>query len=51
MPHAFWDFVFDHWSVTLLLPAVLLLMAALAFPTRVMDEREEPNRRCRRSPG
>jgi hypothetical protein len=45
MPYGFWDFVFDHWSVTLLLPGVFLLMAGLAFTTRVMDEREARSRR------
>ncbi len=44
MPHGFWDIVVDHWSVTLL-PAVLRLMAPLAFITRVVDEREERNGR------
>ncbi|MHA6627315.1 hypothetical protein ACU61A_17905 [Pseudonocardia sichuanensis] len=36
-----WEVVLDYWTVTIFLPAVLLLLATLAFITRVMDKKEE----------
>jgi hypothetical protein len=32
-----WDIVLDYWTVTLFLPAVLLLIALLAIITRIAD--------------
>lgn len=40
----FWDFVVDHWSVTILLPTILVVIAALAFVTRMWDRHEERRR-------
>ncbi|MGE3286091.1 MAG: hypothetical protein AB7J32_08310 [Pseudonocardia sp.] len=40
----FWDFVGDHWSVTILLPTILLVIALLAVVTRVWDKREARRR-------
>jgi hypothetical protein len=34
-----WDIVLDYWTVTLFLPAVLLLIALLALITRIADRR------------
>jgi hypothetical protein len=34
-----WDWVLDYWTVTLFLPAVLLLIAMLAVITRIADRR------------
>jgi hypothetical protein len=33
-----WDFVLDYWTVTIFLPSVLLLIALLAFITRIVDK-------------
>ena len=32
-----WDIVLDYWTVTIFLPAVLLLIALLAMITRITD--------------
>jgi hypothetical protein len=37
MDPTFWEIVLDHWTVTIFLPAVLVLIAALAITTRIMD--------------
>lgn len=34
-----WDWVWDYWTVTMFLPAVLLLIAVLAFITRLADRK------------
>ncbi len=34
-----WDIVLDYWTVTLFLPAVLLLIALLAIITRIADRK------------
>jgi hypothetical protein len=34
-----WDIVLDYWTVTIFLPAVLLLIAMLAIITRISDRR------------
>lgn len=34
-----WDIVLDYWTVTIFLPAVLLLIATLAIITRISDRR------------
>jgi hypothetical protein len=36
-----WEFVLDYWTVTLFLPAVLLLIVMLAVITRISDRRSE----------
>ncbi len=36
-----WEIVLDYWTVTLFLPAVLLLIALLAIITRISDRRAE----------
>jgi hypothetical protein len=36
-----WELVLDYWTVVIFLPAVLLLLASLAFITRIMDKKEE----------
>ena len=36
-----WEVVLDYWTVTMFLPAVLLLLASLAFVTSVMDKKAE----------
>jgi hypothetical protein len=36
-----WEVVLDYWTVTMFLPAVLLLLASLAFVTKVMDKKAE----------
>jgi hypothetical protein len=36
-----YEWVLDYWTVTIFLPAVLLLIAALAVVTRIMDKRSE----------
>jgi hypothetical protein len=33
-----WEFVLDYWTVTIFLPTVLLLLAALAVITRLVDK-------------
>ena len=33
-------YIVDHWTVTILLPGLLLLIAVLAWITRRWDERE-----------
>lgn len=40
----FWDFVGNHWSVTILLPTILLVMVTLAVVTRMWDNHEERRR-------
>jgi hypothetical protein len=32
-----WEFILDYWTVTIFLPAVLLLIALLAIMTRIAD--------------
>jgi hypothetical protein len=32
-----WEIVLDYWTVTIFLPAVLLLIALLAMITRITD--------------
>jgi hypothetical protein len=32
-----WEFILDYWTVTIFLPAVLLLIALLAVMTRIAD--------------
>jgi len=44
MDPTFWEIVLDHWTVTIFLPAVLLLIAALAIITRMMDLADEQRR-------
>jgi hypothetical protein len=34
-----YDWIFDYWTVTIFLPTVLLLLAALAIITRISDKR------------
>ena len=34
-----YDWIFDYWTVTIFLPAVLLLLAVLAIITRISDKR------------
>jgi hypothetical protein len=34
-----WDIVLDYWTVTIFLPAVLLLIALLAIITRIADRK------------
>jgi hypothetical protein len=36
-----WEIVLDYWTVTLFLPAVLLLIVMLAVITRISDRRSE----------
>jgi hypothetical protein len=36
-----WEIVLDYWTVTLFLPAVLLLIVLLAVITRISDRRSE----------
>ncbi|HLU59465.1 MAG TPA: hypothetical protein VKZ81_28725 [Pseudonocardia sp.] len=36
-----YDWVFDYWTVTIFLPAVLLLIVALAVITRITDKKSE----------
>lgn len=33
-----WDIVLSHWTVTLFVPAILIVIAALAVITRVVDD-------------
>jgi hypothetical protein len=54
MEPTFWEIVLDHWTVTIFLPAVLLLIAALAITTRIMDladQRRRSDGRGRRPSG
>lgn len=44
MSRAFWDAVTNYWSILVLLPAVLLLMAVLAAITRYWDDRSSRRR-------
>lgn len=44
MDPTFWEIVMDHWTVTIFLPAVLLLIAALAIITRMMDLADQQRR-------
>ncbi len=34
-----WEWVLDYWTVTIFLPAVLLLIVALAVITRIADRK------------
>jgi hypothetical protein len=34
-----WEIVLDYWTVTIFLPAVLLLIALLALITRISDRK------------
>jgi hypothetical protein len=34
-----WDWVLNHWTVTIFLPAVLLLIVILAIITRIADRK------------
>ena len=34
-----WDIVLDYWTVTIFLPAVLLLIVLLAVITRIADRK------------
>ena len=34
-----YDWILDYWTVTIFLPAVLLLIVTLAIITRIMDKR------------
>jgi hypothetical protein len=34
-----YDWILDYWTVTIFLPAVLLLIVALAMITRIMDKK------------
>jgi hypothetical protein len=36
-----YDWILDYWTVTIFLPAVLLLIAALAVITRIADKKSE----------
>ncbi|TWF77061.1 hypothetical protein FHX44_112962 [Pseudonocardia hierapolitana] len=36
-----YDWILDYWTVTIFLPAVLLLIVALAVVTRIMDKKSE----------
>ena len=36
-----YDWILDYWTVTIFLPAVLLLIATLAVITRISDKRSE----------
>ena len=36
-----YDWILDYWTVTIFLPAVLLLIMALAVVTRIMDNKSE----------
>ena len=36
-----YEWILNYWTVTIFLPAVLLLIASLAFITRIMDKRTE----------
>lgn len=33
-----WDVVLHYWTVTIFVPAVLLVLVALAFVTRMVDD-------------
>jgi hypothetical protein len=34
-----YEWILDYWTVTIFLPAVLLLIVTLAIITRIMDKR------------
>jgi hypothetical protein len=36
-----YDWILDYWTVTIFLPAVLLLIVSLAIVTRIMDKKSE----------
>ncbi len=36
-----YDWILDYWTVTIFLPAVLLLIVILATVTRIMDKKSE----------
>jgi hypothetical protein len=36
-----YDWILDYWTVTIFLPAVLLLIAMLAVITRISDKKAE----------
>jgi hypothetical protein len=36
-----YDWILDYWTVTIFLPAVLLLIAILAIITRISDRKAE----------
>ena len=33
-----WDFILHYWTVTIFVPAILLIIATLAVLTRVIDD-------------
>jgi hypothetical protein len=36
-----YEWILDYWTVTIFLPAVLLLIVTLAIITRIMDKKSE----------
>lgn len=36
-----YDWILNYWTVTIFLPAVLLLIVVLAIITRIMDKKSE----------
>jgi hypothetical protein len=36
-----YEWILDYWTVTIFLPAVLLLIVILAVITRIMDKKSE----------
>jgi hypothetical protein len=46
-----WEIVLQYWTVTIFLPAILILIAALAFITRIIDRAEDRRRSDGHGPG
>ena len=46
MAPTFWEIVLRHWTVTIFLPMILLLIAALALITRFVDKSALKRRRA-----
>jgi hypothetical protein len=36
-----YEWILDYWTVTIFLPAVMLLIVTLAIITRIMDKKSE----------
>ena len=51
MAPTFWDIVLRYWTVTIFLPLVLVLIAALALITRFVDKSALKRGRAGGGPG
>ena len=48
--HPVLAFILEYWTITIFVPAILLLVAVLVFVTRRWDHRDEGARKPRSTP-